>query len=95
MTEFIPIFAFGTDPPRGCDTIGSRTGPVFCAFPGLRVGKTFYLADFITPDGPMPMNGKVLRKADLSEVRELQKQHRLGSGLKLKPNVQWFEVHLD
>jgi hypothetical protein len=91
--EFRATFAFGTHPSRGCDTIGSRTGPVFCAFPGLKVGGTFYLADFLCPDGTkQPTNGKVLRKATLSEVRELAKQHH--KGMKLKSG-QWFEVHID
>jgi hypothetical protein len=92
--DFPPTIAYGTNPPSGCDLLGSRTGPMFCALPGLRVGGTFYLADFELPDGTRTtMNGKVLRKAKLSEVRELQRQHP--KPLKLKPNAQWFEIHID
>jgi hypothetical protein len=51
------------------------------------------MADFLCPDGTkQPTNGKVLRKAALSEVRELARQHH--KGMKIKSG-QWFEVHID
>lgn len=90
-----PTFAFNASGSRKriCDVLGSRTGPLFCALPGLRVGKTVELASFLCEDGrEWEMNGKVLRRAKLAEVHEILKQHPRSIPISKGP---WFEIHVD